>query len=453
MTKNTAAQSTDVWKLSETDAPLPPIAPGLPIIGNAIQIGGDTVRFLAKMYQQMGSVFRVRALTRELVILGGVDANKFMAQVGDDVLSGAEFFGGLNEELNSTLVFPALDGDEHRYYRKLFRSSYSREMVTPRFDEMVALTHRRVEQFEANQRLQVVPTMQKIVTDQIGYALAGAVSGEYFDDLRGTLGTLIATKLMRSAPEFMLKLPGYKNKRKRAQAFMKQLLEDHRNNQDDKTGDLIDAALEAVGYDGEKLGDNDLDAIGFGAFFAGMDTASHTTSFTLYLLLKHPEILAKAVEEIDALFSQEAFTFRDLRHMETLHSAIVESMRLYPVAPIMPRHAVQEFEFAGHKVEKGASIMMVTALTHYLPELFPDPETFKIDRPSPAPYTYAPFGLGAHTCMGAGLADVLITLTLATLLHKVELELDPADFDMKVIGVPVPNPGMNFHIRVKGIRN
>ncbi|MGF1506097.1 MAG: cytochrome P450, partial [Anaerolineae bacterium] len=373
--------TAEIWHIGETDAPLPPLAPGLPLLGNAIQMGGDTVRFLAGMYQQLGPVFRVRALTRELVILGGLDANRFMAQAGDSVLSGSEFFGGLNDELDSTLVFPALDGDEHRYYRKLFRPSYSRDAVAGRFDELMALTRRRMATFAVGERIQAVPTMQQIITDQLGYALAGSVSGEYFDDLRGTLSTLIATKLMKSAPEFMLRLPNYRRKRERSQAFMRQLLELHRAHPHAENGDLIDAALRATGYDGQPLSIKDLEAIGFGAFFAGMDTAAHTTSFTLYLLLKHPAIMRQAVAEIDDLFAQEAFTFRDLRHMKTLHAAVIEGMRLYPVAPIMPRHATQTFEFGGYRVQQGAHIMMVTALTHYLPEHFPNPETFDITRP------------------------------------------------------------------------
>lgn len=443
------------WVIGETSAPLPPLAPGRPILGNAIEMGGDTVAFLAKMYQQLGPIFRVKALTREIVILGGVTANQFMNRVGDSVLTGGEFFGGLNEELNSTLVFPALDGEEHRYYRKLFRTSYSRDKITPRFDELVNMTRQRIRTWQPGQRIRVVPSMQEIITDQLGYSLSGTVSGEYFNDLRGTLATLITTKLMRSMPEILLKLPRYKRKRQRAQELMRQIRAAHEgiHARDGESGDLIDTALHATGYDGKPLNENDLDAIGFGAFFAGMDTASHTSSFTLYLLLKHPEIIARVVEEVDDLFKRDSFTFLDLRHLDTLHRSIIESMRLYPVAPIMPRHASQTFEFEGYRVEKGASVMVVTGLTHYLPDIFPDPLTFNIDRPSPKPFTFAPFGQGAHTCMGAGLADVLITLTLATLFHQLEFELDPADFQMKVIGVPVPNPGQNFYVKVKGYRN
>ena len=50
---------------------------------------------------------------------------------------------------------------------------------------------------------------------------------------------------------------------------------------------------------------------------------------------------------------------------------------------------------------------------HFLPEFFPEPEEFDIDRYH-APRNerrldgaYAPFGLGDHTCLGAGIAEIL----------------------------------------------
>ncbi|HRE48999.1 MAG TPA: cytochrome P450 [Aggregatilineales bacterium] len=440
------------WRIGETAAPLPTLAPGMPILGNAIQMGGDTVAFLTQLYHKLGAIFRVRALTRELTILGGLAANEFMAKEGDNVLSGREFFGGLNKEMGSSLVFPALDGAVHNHYRRLFRPAYSREMIAPRFEALTALTRQRIRAWQGDEVIRVVPTMQKVITDQLGTALVGAASGDYFEALRDTLRYMIMVKIMRSAPEFILKLPMYTRQKARAAAFMRELLERHRSD-DAETNDLIDTALNAVGHDGKPLSDGDLNAIGFGAFFAGMDTAAHTTSFTLYTLLKHPEVLQQVVAEVDDLFGRASFTLHDLRALKALHGAVVETMRLYPVAPIMPRHAIKTFEFGGRSIPEGASVMMVTALTHYLPEHFPDPFTFKLDRPLPAPYTYAPFGLGAHTCMGAGLADVLITLSLATIFHTVELALEPADFQMKVIGVPVPNPGQKFHVRVVRLRH
>ena len=263
----TATSIKPTWQIGENPAPLPPQAKGHFILGNAIEMGGDQVKFLADTYQKLGPIFRIRALTSRFTVMGGAAANEFMSRDGDKVLSGRVFFGGLNEEFGSSLVFPALDGDIHSYYRKMFRPSYSREMIAPRFGELAALTRQCIQAWKADERIRVVPTIQQIITDQLGFSLAGQVSDENFEALRDTLRYLIMTKIMKSAPNWLLKLPLYTRPKARSVAFMRHLLEQHRGGAADKPSeDLIDAALKGVGHDGKPLTDGDLNAIGFGRF-------------------------------------------------------------------------------------------------------------------------------------------------------------------------------------------
>src|SRR5258706_944372 len=368
-----ATQPAVTWKSEPTDAPLPPLAPGKLVLGNAIEMGGDQMAFLVKMYRQLGPIFRIRALTREFTVLCGLQANQFMAKAGDDHLSGSEVFGGLNKELKSNIVFPALDGDTHSYYRRLFRPSYSREAVAGQYGALIDVTQQRARSWQVGERIRMVPTMQQVITDQLGVALAGIISGEYFEDLRNVLRTLIMVKLMKSAPEFVLKMPAYKRQKARAVEFMRGILEQHRNTpEDQRRGDLIDHTLSALAIDGLPFSEDELQAIGFGAFFVGMDTAAHTTSFALYALLKHPQLLERVRAEVAEVWGRGTPAPQDLRNMKALHGAVVETMRLWPVAPIMPRNATRTFEFGGYRVDKGTSVMMVPALTHYLEEYFPN---------------------------------------------------------------------------------
>jgi cytochrome P450 len=439
------------WSETAAYAPLPPLAPGLPILGSALEMGGDMLAFLVRMYRQHGPIFRIRALSRELYILCGLEGNQFMARAGDGYLSGAQVFGGFNEEMHSTIVPPALDGEKHNYYRKLLRPAFSRERLTPHYPRLIDIAREHVRGWHVGQRLRVVPAMQRVITDLLGTALVGMVTGEYFQDLREMLNTLISVKVMKTLPEWAFRLPSYQRRKRRAHQFMGEILAANRERlaRGETTDNLVETVLNALTYEGQAFSEDDLRATGFGAFFVGMDTAAHTSSFTLYALLKHPEALLRVQTEIDAVFSQPTVTPNDLRGMRLLHNAIVESTRLFPVAPIMPRNATRDFAFCGYRVPKGADVMMVTGLTHYLDEYFPNARTFDLDRPQPEqPYIYAPFGLGAHTCMGAGLAEVLLALALGGILHTARLALDPPDWTAQVVSVPVPNPGMKFHVKV-----
>lgn len=65
-------------------SPLPPLVPGLPLIGNAPALAKDIIGFVVEQYQQFGPIFRVRALKEEMVVLAGPEANIFVTQEGAD---------------------------------------------------------------------------------------------------------------------------------------------------------------------------------------------------------------------------------------------------------------------------------------------------------------------------------------------------------------------------------
>ena len=72
---------------------------------------------------------------------------------------------------------------------------------------------------------------------------------------------------------------------------------------------------------------------------------------------------------------------------------------MYPVAPVLVRTVTNSFDFAGYRIPAGENVMIATTVPHYLPECFPEPDRFDIDRYTPEraehrqPEVYAPFGL------------------------------------------------------------
>lgn len=136
----------------------------------------------------------------------------------------------------------------------------------------------------------------------------------------------------------------------------------------------------------------------------------------------------------------------------------VETSRMYPSVPAILRTAVEAFEFGGCKVPAGERVLVATTVPHRLPEYFPRPERFDIERYTPEraehrqPGAFAPFGAGPHVCLGAGFAEVAIAATMATIVREVDLALDPPGYVLKLRHVPMPGPEDRFGIRVLGRR-
>src|SRR3546814_835345 len=205
---------------------------------------------------------------------------------------------------------------------------------------------------------------------------------------------------------------------------------------------------------------NDLIISSTGPYVAGLDTVANTTAAITYTVLKHPEVLRRVHEEVDALFASGTIDEEDLlKRIPSLQGAIMETMRLYPIAVAQMRTATKDFVFEGHQIYEGEMIYVGTSVPHFMHEYWPQPEKFDIDRYAKPraehmqPGVYSPYGRGPHTCLGKSLAEIQIALSMARLFYKLDLELESPNYVLKTKTAPTPGPAMDFKVRVKGLRH
>ena len=161
-------------------------------------------------------------------------------------------------------------------------------------------------------------------------------------------------------------------------------------------------------------------------FLAAHETTSHALSWTLLLLGQHPEVFARACEEVRAQLSSDAPDPSDLGKLDLLDRVIDESLRLFPIVPFGARIASEDLELGGHPVARKTRVLMPFVTAHHDPEVFPEPRRFDPDRwlaGDPPPYTYLPFSAGLHMCIGVPFAKQSMLITLAMLLRKVSYQL------------------------------
>ncbi|MEV2193187.1 cytochrome P450 [Streptomyces phaeochromogenes] len=158
---------------------------------------------------------------------------------------------------------------------------------------------------------------------------------------------------------------------------------------------------------------------------AGHETTATTLTWLYLLLDRNPAAREEALA---------AGTEGSAERRQAIQALVHETLRLYPSAWILPRHAAEADTLAGYTIEAGTDLLVCPYLTHRDPELWPDPEHFTPRRfTTPAacpthPGAYFPFGIGPRACLGLQFALRESTVLLEHLLpaHTVAFSAPPS---------------------------
>ena len=441
-----------------------PLVRGYPLIGSVLGMAKDPARFFLECYREYGPVFRVKILSKTYTVIAGVEAANFLGtREGKECLRSKEFWQGLVEEYGATRTLTGEDGEAHKELRDIMRRGYSKESIKGRYNELIDITDRSIERdWKPSELAPVLQCMQYMVTDQLGSILTGAAPLEYVQDIRTTILYILNVLVTRQRPKFLLKHPKYRKAKARVFELGQKMIDNYyakAGTKKDEDKNLIDDIMDAHLRDPKVMPASDLVLTLTGPYVAGLDTVANTISCFVYAVLKHPEVLARVQKEVDALFANGRIEEEDLKKIPSVHGAIMETMRLYPIAVAQMRTATKDFTFAGHQIKGGEMLYIGTSVPHFMEEYYPNPEKFDIDRyEKPRAEhmqsgAYSPYGRGPHTCLGKSLAEVQMAISMARLFYRLDMSLDPVDYTLVTKTAPTPGPSTDFRVKVKGFRH
>jgi cytochrome P450 len=160
-------------------------------------------------------------------------------------------------------------------------------------------------------------------------------------------------------------------------------------------------------------------------------TSLQVYSWLWYLLGMHPWAEARLEAELEEVLGDRSPTADDLPKLVYLRKVVDESMRLYPPLPLMPRLATEDDVVCGRRIPRKSVVVVMPWLVHRHKKLWRDPEVFDPERFSAeqvaarSRYTYLPFSIGPHICIGATLALIEILITVSVLARKFRFRLVP----------------------------
>jgi cytochrome P450/NADPH-cytochrome P450 reductase len=165
---------------------------------------------------------------------------------------------------------------------------------------------------------------------------------------------------------------------------------------------------------------------------AGHETTSGLLSCTLYALLKHPEVLKKAYEEVDRVLGPDIEarpTYQQVTQLTYITQILKEALRLWPPAPAYGISPLKDETIGGkYQLRKNTFITVLVMALHRDPSVWGpnpdafDPENFSREAEAARPVNaWKPFGNGQRACIGRGFAMHEAALAIGMILQRFKL--------------------------------
>ena len=433
-----------------------PRARGWPVVGSTFAVARDPRTFFVREYRRVGPVFAVRTLTRNFVALAGQEANLFVSRSERMHLHTSDMWDPLCAEFGASRFVLNMDGKDHVRMRRETRDGLSRQLIESEIPEAVAVIRRSVAAMPLDAPLPGLAAILRLVGETTSAIVARSSTGDYIDDVRLVLKEAVTRGFLHT-PRWP-KTPRLRRALRRAAELSDRWLTRHQLQQRARKANAIDHMLALHRADPTFLPECDLPLTALLPLFAGVETVGSIGACMLYVVLKNPALRERAQAEADALFANGTPDASQVRELDVLYRIMLEALRMYTPVPGIQRKVTTSFDFAGHRIPVGADLLLAFFVTHDLPEHFPDPQRFDIDRYLPGreehkqPGVYAPFGVGVHHCAGRGFAETQLPLLVATLLHEADMELVPPTYELRTdrwVLFPsfVPDRGFRFRMR------
>ncbi|MGE0499461.1 MAG: bifunctional cytochrome P450/NADPH--P450 reductase [Rhizobiaceae bacterium] len=450
-----------------------PKPPGSPVVGNMLSFdSSQPLQSLMALTRELGPIYWLDMMGTPLVVVSGAslveelsDESRFDKAVRGSLrriraAAGDGLFTSDTQEVNwqkaHNILLPTFSHRAMGGYLPLMYDVASQLCM-------------KWERLNADEDIDVVHDMTALALDTIGVCGFGYRFNSFYrrdyhpfiDALTRTLETAMVQRGLPFEKTFLRRRLGQMGD---DIGFMSKLVDDiirerRRGGGDAAQKDLLNFMLAGVDKQtGESLSDENIRYQIITFLIAGHETTSGLLSFTLYFLLNHPDVLARAYDEVDRVLGRDigvAPTFQQVNQLAYVQQILNEALRLWPTAPAIGLYPYEDEVIGGqYRLKKNTFVTLLTLMLHRDKSVWgPEPEKFNPEnfsreaeaaRPASA---FKPWGNGQRACIGRQFAMQEATMVLGMVLQRFQL-FDHQKYQLKIKESLSIKPD-GFHMKVK----
>ena len=413
----------------------PPVVKGLPLIGSAIDLSKDILRFLGKEYESQGDSFIFQLPGRQIFTTRSAEVAQHILQKNNKNYRKDYGANKLKMALGNGLL--TNEGESWFKQRRLAQPAFYKKRLESFFDTMQLFTLAHIEEWK-NKKSSVVYidaemmqlTSKIVVETLLGSDITKNLTGiqSYIYDIQNYLVKIIRNPVYEWYSAYNGDKKQFENIIQKFDTILYDVIQ--KKKKSESNNDLLSMLIEARDEDtGEAMSDVQLRDELLTIYVAGHETSGYAISWSVYNICKHPEAYQKVKDELNEVMKNGVLTMENFGQLKYLRAVIDESLRLYPTAYIVGRESKEKDDINGLEIPKDIMTLISVYHLHRNPKYWKQPNNFVPERfldkahPLANSEAYFPFGAGPRMCIGFYFAIMEITVVLANLFYHFDIKL------------------------------
>nr|ALI30657.1 ent-kaurene oxidase [Scoparia dulcis] len=450
-------------KKTSSGLPPPPEIPGLPVLGNLLQLKEKKpYRTFTKWAEKYGPVYSIKTGSTKLVVLNSNDAAKEAMVTRFSSISTRKLSNAIKILTNDKNIVAMTDyGEFHKMVKRHILTSTLGPNAQKRHrvhrDTMMNIISEQLQYYVKKDPNGAVNLRQLFQRELFGLALKQVLGKEveslYVEELGTTLSRqeileILVIEPMKGAIEvdwrdFLPYLKWIPNRTFkiniqrmyfRRQSVMTALIKEQKERI--SRGEEINCYLDYLLNEAKSLSEQQVLMLLWEAIIESSDTTLVTTEWAMYELAKDPQRQDRLYQDIRNVCGNEKVAEEKLCELPYLSAVFHETLRKYSPAPIVPlRYVHEDTEVGGYHIPAGTEIAINIFGCNMDKKQWENPEDWKPERFIDDKYdlmdlhkTMA-FGAGKRVCAGALQAILISCTAIGRLVQEFEWSLHHGEQD------------------------